>query len=100
MIAWMIYADVLFNEEALKKLSFPISKSIRMSFWIEGQNLPSFSEFTPQSEIVNLNKFYEAKVTLPHRPFFENVIEVGVKFFFGSHPVPIGFGIIRRVEER
>ncbi|WBV61633.1 hypothetical protein PFY12_05790 [Chryseobacterium camelliae] len=93
-----LIAEVVFLEIAKESFNFPITESIRLSFWIPNDKISTFSEIQIQKNAtIDINKPILVKINLLERDFLINKIKEGSEFKMGIFPKAIAFGKIIEV---
>ncbi len=89
-----LITEVTFLEIAEGSFNFPITDSIRLSFWILGDRISTFSEIIIDNKIVNVGKIEILEIIIVEREFLINGIKIGAEFELGTFPYAIALGKI------
>ena len=89
-------ARILFYTSAKGNFNFPISGSIRVSFWLPNSTVSTFSEIAPLSITGRIDIWIptEVRVTILERDFLQKKIIMGAEFKLGVFPHEIAHGEI------
>lgn len=93
----LLDVEVTFIEKAKHSFNFPITNSIRTSFWLKGSNYSTFSEVQKHTEPIQSMKPYRLKIIVGGRDVVVNMLEKGKEFRLGTFPYEIAFGKIIKV---
>lgn len=88
----VLTAEIVFMEIAKNSFNFPITNSIRLSFWLPKQRVSTFSEIQIDNESIEIGKHTTVRLLLIERDFLINQIEVGTIFEMGVFPNAIATG--------
>jgi len=90
-------AEIIFLEIAEKSFRFPVTNYIRLSFWLPGDKVSTFSEVQPQGVSINIGGITIVKVGIVERDFLVDRIKVGTQFRVGVYPQEIAIGKVIEV---
>lgn len=85
--------EVIFSKNANKYFNFPITNTVRMSFWLTDGDTSTFSEFKT-SNSVEIGSLNFAEIKIVERDFLLNKVNIGTKFKIGVFPNAIASGKI------
>lgn len=88
----VLTAEIVFMEIAKNSFNFPITNSIRLSFWLPEQGVSTFSEIQIDNKSIEIGKSTIVSLLLIERDFLINKIEVGTIFELGVFPNAIATG--------
>ncbi|WP_299221343.1 hypothetical protein [uncultured Aquimarina sp.] len=95
----ILIVDIIFLDRAKEAFNFPISNSIRTSFWIEDAENSTFSELIVENENFYLDQYYHnVKIKIVEREFLSEKLHKGVKFKIGIFPNAIAEGQIDSID--
>lgn len=92
----IILAEILCLESATKSFNFPISNSVRISFWLKDGNHSTFSEIRLTDTKLEIGKKSIVRIQLLEQEFLKNKIKPDTEFYMGVYPQEV---IIGRVIE-
>lgn len=87
-------AEIIFFETSKKYFNFPISNSIRSSFWIKDGVISTFAEIKIENSQIEVGELVIVKIILLERDFLYNKINIGTEFKIGVFPFEIAHGTI------
>jgi hypothetical protein len=93
----ILETELIFFEQAKEFFNFPISNSIRTSFWLLNDNESTPSEVFINNFIIETWKIYTLKVVVMERDFLKDVIKKGVEFKLGLFPHEMAIGKINNI---
>ncbi len=93
----ILNAEIIFSEIARDSFSFPITNPIRLSFWIPGDEVSTFSEIQVENKNINIGGAEVVKIKSLERDWLVNRIERGVEFRIGIFPKEIAVGKVIEV---
>jgi len=94
----ILITEVVFLEIAKERFNFPITNSIRSSFWISECETSTFSEIQVENKIIDIGKPEIVEIKLVEREFLLDRIKSGTKFKIGIFPNEIALGKIIEVK--
>jgi hypothetical protein len=94
----LISVEVTFFDIAKESFNFPISRSVRMSFWLPESNISTFSEIHILEEEIEIGKLCKAQIRLVERDFLRGKMNIGQEFRLGVYPTEIAYGRIMQLE--
>ncbi|MCD2425931.1 hypothetical protein LQ567_24320 [Niabella pedocola] len=92
--------EIVFLEIAEKYFNFPITNSIRSSFWIADDKVSTFSQIKIPDNNIVLGRTEVVEMTLIERDFLMNRIKSGTEFRMGVFPREIALGRVIKVQSR
>ena len=93
----ILTAQIKFFEAAKRSFNFPLTNSIRTSFWLKGAKISTFSELKFPHPI-EIGDIYLVKIQLVERTFMKNQLKKGAEFNVGTFPDKLGSGKIKEIE--
>lgn len=94
----ILTVEIIFLEIAQGSFNFPITNSIRLSFWITDDETSTFSELQVQNKQIDIGRSEIVKIKLIERDFLANRIERGTEFRIGIFPEAIAEGKVIKVQ--
>jgi hypothetical protein len=91
-------AQVRFYETAKDFFNFPITSSIRLSFWIENQNVSTFSEVKIGGKNIKIDTVENVEIKIIDRSFLADKIFINNTFFLGIYPNAFAVGKILSIK--
>src|SRR5687768_8800156 len=95
-----LVVEILFLEIAKESFNFPISNSVRLSFWFPDGKASTFSEIQIQGERIEIGKPQVIRINLIKRDFLIDSMKVGNEFRMGTFPIAIANGKILEIKEK
>lgn len=96
----IVIVEIIFLEIARENFNFPITNSIRLSFWIPNDVVSTFSEIQVQNKNIDIGKTEIVKIKLVERDFLVNRIKKGAEFRIGIFPKEIALGKVLEVQSK
>lgn len=90
----VLTVEIVFMEIAKNSFNFPITNSIRLSFWLPKQGVSTFSEIQIDNNSIEIGKPATVRLLLIERDFLINKIDIGTIFELGVFPNAIAIGHI------
>lgn len=94
----ILIVEIIFLEIARGRFNFPITNSIRLSFWIPDDEVSTFSEIQVENKQIDIGRSEIVKIKLIERNFLANRIERGTEFGIGIFPEVIAIGKVIKVQ--
>lgn len=95
----ILIVEIVFLEIAKESLNFPITKPVRLSFWMPNDKVSTFSEIQIQNDNIDVGITEVVKIKLIERDFLVNRIKSGTEFRIGIFPKEIALGKVIKVQE-
>lgn len=96
----VLTAEIVFMEIAKNSFNFPITNSIRLSFWLPKQRVSTFSEIQIDNKSIEIGKPATVKLLLIERDFLINQIKAGTIFEMGVFPNAIATGHVIEINPK
>ena len=96
----LLEAKIIMFDKAQKFFKFPItSEYIRISLWLNGDKVSTFSEIRPFETPINVNISSHVTVLIVEREFLKGRLTKEVEFKLGVYPEEIATGVILSINE-
>lgn len=96
----ILNVEIIFMEIAKESFHFPVTNSIRLSFWLPEQEVSTFSEIQIKNNSIEVGKAKIVEIKLVERDFLFNKIKTGTEFKLGTFPNSIAVGKVIEVKSR
>jgi hypothetical protein len=93
-----IVCEIIFGEQARQSFKFPLTGSIRTSFWIPNSKASTFSEIEIGNRNIDVGELTTVEIKIIERDFLHDKVKVGTEFMVGTFPNSIASGKILGIQ--